>query len=81
VLLVVDKPEVSLPSDVTSESILEIMPALVRKPASMDVCMTKSFSLPDSYVSRTLALKKSSQEERLFHICPFYPGLVYLFFL
>jgi hypothetical protein len=56
------------------------MPAFVRKPVNMDVCISRSLSFPDSYGSIALALKKSSPEKRMNQICPFHPGFVRLFF-
>ena len=82
VSLVVDTVKVWLSVDVNAESVFGSMPASVRKPVSMDVCMRKSFSFPDSYDSIALASKKTFKEQLLFPLCyAFFRDLFYLSFI
>jgi len=52
--LVVDTPSVSLPSDVSTECLLDEIPGFDRKPVSMDVCTNMSLAV--SYGSIALEI-------------------------
>jgi hypothetical protein len=51
-----------------------VMPAFVKKPASMDVCISRSFSFPDSYASIAHPLSESPSKDRVFQLRLFQPG-------
>lgn len=75
-MLTVDAMKLSLSLDVAAESVSDVMPALVKRPASMDVCISRSFSFPDSYASIAHPLSESPSKDRVFQLRLFQPGFL-----